>query len=381
MPNSGGDAGAVDRRAQQEAFDVLAQLVEELGACRLAVEAVEAGHPALGILGIEQVAGLDRAAALGDLAVEDHAEVVAFDLMSRLKSSLWANSLTTSAGHRRRGPGLGGALVEGAFHLALGDGGLVGDLLLQLVQLQRAVEGAREGQGRGRGGAHRQADQPGGPRVAAGLGDGGLEGHAGLDVDGVDRAGQRGDGLGGLRRGRRRRGTASSRVSPGQHLDGDALRAGEPGLGLGAGEGDMLQRRQARRDRVALTMEPRRFGRGQLPAQGQSGEAGDGDDEQRGARRKSDVADQIPASFPPSVTTPRYARNGTAGYMPPSNSSRWSDVRPEPLEAQALSTGFGLFVTGRVNGRAASATLWRANEKRPPVEGGRSSLYATLARF
>jgi hypothetical protein len=73
------------------------------------------------------------------------------------------------------------------------------------------------------------------------LGDGGLEGHAGLDVDGVDRALQGGHHLAGVIGGDAGAQHGAFQGLAGTHLDGDGFRTLEAGLGLGAGEGGVLQ--------------------------------------------------------------------------------------------------------------------------------------------
>ncbi len=145
-----GDVRPVQRRAQEEAADVLAVLVEVLGlrgAGRL--EAIEAGGLSLGPdLGIEQLAGLDSAAGGGDLAVEHQAElVVRMDVAAEVE--LVGEQLDHLGGQLRGGAGRHRRGVERIRHAALGDGGLLADLLLGLAKAQRPIEGARQRNGRG----------------------------------------------------------------------------------------------------------------------------------------------------------------------------------------------------------------------------------------
>ena len=119
----------IDRGAQQEAFDVLAELVEVFDVVPTG-EAVEL-HPVQ--LGVLQVAGLDRAAGLGDLAVEDQPEGVA-RLDVALEVELVGEQLDHFGGDLRRGPDVLGALIERTPDGAVGDGGLVAELLVQLAQ-------------------------------------------------------------------------------------------------------------------------------------------------------------------------------------------------------------------------------------------------------
>ena len=110
-------------------------------------EAIEAVGAAIGLdLGIEQFARLDGAARFGQGAVKDHAEIVTrLDVATEIQ--LVAEQLDDLSGEGRGGPSLGGAFIERALHLALSDGGFRPQFLFQFAQLERAIEGPREGQG------------------------------------------------------------------------------------------------------------------------------------------------------------------------------------------------------------------------------------------
>ncbi|CAN5141816.1 hypothetical protein BH11PSE2_BH11PSE2_09900 [soil metagenome] len=244
-----GDVGPVNRRAQQEAADVLAQFVEELrllpGRALVAVEA----HSALGLevvgldLGIAQVAALDGLAAVGDLAVEDHAEAVAGLDVAREVELIGeqVGDLAHLSGRRARGLG---RLVEAAVDGAAGDLGLVTDLLFHLTKAQGAVHGPRKGQGGDRICLHRKAEQAHGTALIAWRGDGDLDllagdqvfeniemhrlGHDGgrfLGLAGID-AGAADDALKGL---------------AGADLDGDGLGRFQSRAGASFGEGFVLE--------------------------------------------------------------------------------------------------------------------------------------------
>ncbi len=283
---AGGDARAVDGGAQQEAADVLAEFVEELrlgGARRL--EAIELGDFALGAdLGVLQVAGRDRAAGIGDLAIEHQAELVAgVDVATEVE--LVAEQLDHLGGQFGRRAGGDGGGVERIRHLALGHGGLAADLLFHFAQAQRAVEGARQGDGRGGACAHGQADQPDGAAAVAGPGDGRLEDQAGLDVHCVEGARQGVDGLLGLggRDAQPHDGLLEGFPwgDPHRHLFG----AGEAGLGLGLGEGFVLQGVDGGGVKQVRPASLVGIPDGQLPAQDQGRHAGHAN---QGARRIAD---------------------------------------------------------------------------------------------
>ncbi len=264
-----GHPRAVQRRAQQEAADVLAVFVEVLGvrgARRL--EAVEAGGLPLGAdLGIEQVAGLDGAAGIGHFAVEHHAElVVRMDVAAEVQ--LVREKLDHLAGQLRRRARRDGRGVERAFHAALGDRGLLPGGLFGLAQVQGAVEGARQADGGGRSGAQLQSDQPRGPAAVQRPRHGSLEGQPGLDVHrvvGVAERPHREFGFG------RRQAQAQQRLFQRltrQHLHGHVLEALDAGLGLGNGSLDRGQGRGCRRVEAGV---PGILDR-QLPAERERGE-------------------------------------------------------------------------------------------------------------
>ncbi len=275
---AGCDVGAVERGAQQETADVLAVAVEVLRLRRPGgFEAIEAGGLTLGPdLGIEQVAAFHGAAGLAHLAVEHQAElVVGVDVAAEVQ--LVREQLDHLGGQLGGGPGGDGRRIERIGHPPLGDGGLVLDLLLGLMDPQGAVEGARERDGGGRAGAHGKPDQPHRAAVVERPGDGRLEGQARLDVHRVEGLAHHPHGLLGLDR---RQAQAQQRLLQRlarQHLHGHLLEALDPGLGLGAGGrrrggGDVRGRRLARRDRLL---------HGQPPAHRQGGEARDADQKPR----------------------------------------------------------------------------------------------------
>ncbi len=180
-------------------------------------------------------------------------------------------------GQLGRGAGGQGRAVERILHLALGDGGLLADLLLGLAHAQCAVEGARQGDGGDRTGAQLQADQPHWPPVVERTGHGGLEGEAGLDVHGVEGGAHQMHGLLGLGR---RQPQAQQRLLErlaGQHLHRHLLEPLDVGLRLG------LAGFEARDDGVVRLPLARhhRLAHGQPPAQRQGGEARGADQEAR----------------------------------------------------------------------------------------------------
>ncbi len=208
---------------------------------------VEARGAALGLdLGEQQVAVGDGAARGRDLAVEHHGEAVAgLDVAAEVELVL--EQLGDLGGHFRGDAGLLGGGVERAFHLAGGHHRLVDDLLFHLAHLQGAVEGARQVDLHGRAGAQRQAHQLGLALLAQGLGDVGLEGHAGLDVHGVEGLAQDGDGL--LRLVLADAGAAHGGLErlAGRHLDDHADRRGQARVQLGPASAARPRRRRRRR--------------------------------------------------------------------------------------------------------------------------------------
>ena len=174
--------------------------------------------------------------------------------------------------------------MQGAGDLAAGDGLFVADFLFHLAQAHRAVEGAREGDGVGGAGAHRQADQPGLTTLGARLGDGGVKGHAGLDVNRVHRRGQGFDCLAGFVA--RHAGALDGRFKclARPDLDRDVLRPREAGLGFGLGEGGRLEGRTGGRVEGRLDGRSGSAG-GHFPADGQRGDTGD-TEQQAGSKPK-----------------------------------------------------------------------------------------------
>ena len=284
-----GDPRAVDRSLQQEAFDILSEFVVELDVAS-AREAIELYAPDLGVL---QVSGLDRAAGLGDLAVEHQLEVVA-RLQVALEVDLVGEQLGDLGRDLRRGPDPLRALVERAFDGALGHGGLVAQLFVQFAQAQRPVEGAGQGDRAGGTGAQGQADQPGLARVGRRRRDRRLDQHAGLQMGGVHGLGQHRDRELGLGRADARPAHGAFQGLAALQLDGDAERlgevAGDPGPG-GAGEGGVLQGR----DRGGIE-----GGRRRLDVAGcEVGRAGPQD--QHGRRDHRRGSDRQAAGQPPQV--------------------------------------------------------------------------------
>ena len=192
----GGDARAVDRGLHHAGTDVAARLVEILGFRRTRrLEAIEADTAHLGI---EEVAGLHRHAALGHGALEDDRHRIARPQVAREIQAM-REDLAHPGHDRRVGAERQGRLMQGAVDLARGDRGLLADLLGQFAHAQRAVEVAGHRQLGGRAGAKGQADQTGGATSRTRARDGGLEAQAGADVDGVEVAiGERAHHGGGL---------------------------------------------------------------------------------------------------------------------------------------------------------------------------------------